>query len=67
MHVTARILVQLLVVAENHDGHVDRAEDGQLVGLLEQSPFTLEECPTGETRLAMALAMGGSRDEKSIH
>jgi hypothetical protein len=36
-------LVQLLVVAEDDDGDIDGAEDGQLVRLLEQTTFTLEK------------------------
>lgn len=35
--------VQLLVVTEDDDGHVDRAENRQLMRLLEQASFPLEE------------------------
>ena len=35
--------VQLLVVAENDDGHVDGAEDGQLMRFLEQTTFAFEK------------------------
>lgn len=41
--VTGGVLVELLVVTKNDDGHVDRAQDRELVGLLEQSALTLEE------------------------
>ena len=37
------VLVQLLVVAEDDDGDVDGAEDGELVGLLEEAALALEE------------------------
>lgn len=35
--------VQFLVVAKDDDSHVDRAEDGQLMRLLEQTAFPLEK------------------------
>ena len=44
LYVAGRILIQLFVVAKNDDGHVDGAEDGEFVGLLEKSTFALEEC-----------------------
>jgi hypothetical protein len=36
-------LVQLLVVAEDDDGNIDRAENGELVGLLEEAAFALQK------------------------
>lgn len=42
-HVRRRVLVELLVVAKDEDGDVDGAEDGQLVGLLEQTALSLQE------------------------
>jgi len=41
--VRGRVLVQLLIVPEDDDGDVDRAEDGKLVRFLEQTAFALEE------------------------
>ena len=41
--VARRELVQLLVVAEDDDGHVDGAEHGELVSLLEQAALALQE------------------------
>ena len=42
-HVTRRVLVQLLVAAEDEDGDIDGTEDGELVGLLEQAAFPLQK------------------------
>ena len=36
-------LVQLLVVTENDDGHIDGTEDGELVCLFEEAALALEE------------------------
>ena len=44
--IAGTILVKLLVSAEDNDGNIDRAEDGKLMRLLEQSTFTLEKRPT---------------------
>jgi hypothetical protein len=41
--VARRKLVQLLVVAEDDDGDVNRAEHGELMRLLEQAAFALQE------------------------
>lgn len=41
--VARRKLVQLLVVAEDDDGNVDGAQDGELVRLLEEPALALEE------------------------
>lgn len=37
------VLVELLVVSEDDDGDIDRAEDGKLMRLLEQAAFAFEE------------------------
>lgn len=36
-------LVELLVVAKDDDGNVDRAEHGELMSLLEQAALALQE------------------------
>lgn len=41
--VAGREFVELLVVAEDDDGHVDGAEHRELVRLLEEAAFALEE------------------------
>ena len=41
--VRRRVLIQLLVMTEDDDRDVDRAEDGELMRLLEQAAFALEE------------------------
>jgi hypothetical protein len=41
--VAGRKLVQLLVVAKDDDSDVDGAEDGELMRLLEQAAFALQE------------------------
>jgi len=41
--VAGRKLVELLVVAEDDDGDVDRAQHGELMRLLEQAAFALQE------------------------
>lgn len=48
MHVTRRVLIEFLVSAKDNDGDIDRTKNGQLVRLLEQSTFSLEECPVME-------------------
>lgn len=50
--VARRELVQLLVVAEDDDSHVDRTENGELVGLFEQAALALEE---GDRAVAVVL------------
>jgi hypothetical protein len=47
-------LVQLLVVAEDDDGDIDGAEDGQLMGLFEQAAFALQKS-AGRSGSARAL------------
>lgn len=42
-HVARRVLVQLLVLAEDEDGDIDRAKDGELMCLLEKTTFALQE------------------------
>ena len=42
-HVRGRILVELLVGAEDEDGDIGGAENGQLVSLLEETELALEE------------------------
>lgn len=41
--VRGRILVELLIVAKDNNSDVDGTQDGQLVRLLEQAAFALEE------------------------
>ena len=43
VHVPGRVLVELLVAAEDEDGDIDGAEHGELVCLLEQAAFPLEK------------------------
>ena len=40
-HVGRRVLVYLLIVAKDKDGNIDRAEDRELVSLLEQAALAL--------------------------
>jgi hypothetical protein len=42
-NVGTRVLVQFLVISKDNNGDVDGAEDGQLMCLLEQTAFALEE------------------------
>jgi hypothetical protein len=42
--VARRKLVQLLVVPEDDDGHIDGAQHRELMRLLEQPTFALQEC-----------------------
>jgi hypothetical protein len=44
-HIARGVLINLLVVAEDEDGDVYRAQDGELMSLLEQATFALEEGP----------------------
>jgi hypothetical protein len=41
--VAGRKLVQLLIVTENDDGHIDRTQDRQLMSLLEEASLTFEK------------------------
>ena len=43
MNIAGRELVKLLVVAKDNDGDIDGAEYTQLVSLLEQAAFSLQE------------------------
>jgi len=45
--VARRELVELLVVAEDDDGDVDRAQHRQLVGLFEQTTLALQKGAAG--------------------
>lgn len=42
-NVTTRVFVQLLIISEDYDRDIDRAENGELMRLLEQAAFALEE------------------------
>jgi len=41
VNIARRKLVELLVVSKYYHSDVDRAEDGELVGLLEETAFAL--------------------------
>ena len=56
--VVRREFVQLLVVAEDDDGDLDLAQDGQLVGLFEQAAFALEKGAVGAVSRRRASAAG---------
>jgi hypothetical protein len=43
-HVARRELVQLLVVAKDDNGHIDGAEHGEFIGLLEETSLPLQKC-----------------------
>ena len=45
MDVSGRKFIQLLVMAKDDDGDVDRTQDGQFIGLLEEAALSLEKCP----------------------
>lgn len=42
-HVSTRVLVQLFIVAKDEDGDVDRAENGELMCLLEKTALALQK------------------------
>lgn len=42
-HVAGRVLVQLLVLSKDEDGHIHRAEHRELMRLLEQTALALQE------------------------
>jgi hypothetical protein len=54
-NVSGRKLVQLLVVAEDDDGNIDRTQDRQLMRLLEEAAFSLEK--------SSAVVSTGERDD----
>jgi hypothetical protein len=43
-NVATRVFVQLLIVAKDYDCDIDGTEDGELMRLLEKTPFALEKC-----------------------
>lgn len=43
MHVGRRVLVELLIVAKDEDGHIDGTQDGELVCLFKQAALSLEK------------------------
>jgi hypothetical protein len=42
-NVTTRVFVQLLIISKDYDCDIDRAENRELMRLLEQAAFALEE------------------------
>lgn len=42
-HFARRVFKELLVVAENDDGHIYRAEHGKLMGLLEETALAFQK------------------------
>ena len=42
-NITTRVFVQLLIISKDYDRDIDRAENGELMRLLEQAAFALEE------------------------
>jgi hypothetical protein len=42
-NITTRVFVQLLIIPKYYDRNIDRAENGELMRLLEQATFALEE------------------------
>ena len=42
-NITTRVFVQLLIITKDYDGDIDGAENGELMRLLEQAAFALEE------------------------
>jgi hypothetical protein len=57
-NIATRILVQLFVVAKDDHGNVDRAQNRQLMRLLEQASFALEK---GSTQTRQRLLWGPAR------
>lgn len=43
-YITTRVFVQLLVITKYYNRDINRAENGELMCLFEQSTFALEEC-----------------------
>jgi hypothetical protein len=66
--VARRKLVQLLVVAEDDDGHIDGAEHRELVRLLEQAAFALQkgavEGVSGGSRVTRAARSSSIKDNR---
>jgi hypothetical protein len=52
-NITTRVFVQLLIISKDYDGDIDRAENGELMRLLEQAAFALEE-GSAETLASMS-------------
>lgn len=43
MHIGRGVLVELLVVAKDENGDIDRAKHGELMSLLEETTFALQK------------------------
>lgn len=54
-HVTGGVLVKLLIITKDEDCDVNRAEDGELVRLLKQAAFALEEGPIARNSQWLAI------------
>jgi hypothetical protein len=66
-HVTRRELVQLLVVAKDDHGHIDRAEHGEFIGFLEETALPLQKgAVPRRARLAVAARGLEARDRERL-
>lgn len=63
VHVGGRVLVELLVVAEDEDCDIDGAQDGELMRLLEQAALSLEEGSAARQSQSRSRGEGGEGGE----
>jgi hypothetical protein len=62
-NITTRVFVQLLVISKDYDRDIDRAENGELMRLLEQAAFALEE---GSVETLASMPWPGSEAEHTL-
>lgn len=55
VHVTRGVLVEFLVMTKDDNGDIDGTKNGQLMGLLKQSTFSLEECPAIDRKVSITV------------
>jgi hypothetical protein len=62
-NITTRVFVQLLIISKDYDRDIDRAENGELMRLLEQAAFALEE---GSAERLASMSGPGSEAEHTL-
>jgi len=56
-NVAGGVLIKLLILSKDDDSHVDLAEDGELMRLLEKTTFTFQKSATYALAVAPSVSM----------
>jgi hypothetical protein len=60
--------VQLLVVAKDDNGHIDGAEHGEFIGLLEETSLPLQKCAADKQKHTLVVVVVKTgRLESNLH